>query len=57
MTAPQLMKAAQDRKSIVGFGQMPGRIPAGFVVGMPFAYVIQRLKPAKVYKPKTTKLK
>jgi len=57
MTARQLMKAAYERKAIVLFGQVPGRIPAAFVVGMPFEYVMKRLKPAKIYKPKKHQLK
>ncbi len=57
MTAPELMKAAQDRKSIVRFGPVADRIPAAFVIGMPFEYVMKRLKPAVIYKPKTKKRK
>ncbi len=53
MTPQALMQAALDRKCIVGFHNNPTRMPAAFVVNMNFHYVMQRLKTAQIYKPKT----
>jgi len=53
MTPQQLMTAALDRRSVVGFhwnienSERP--MPAAFLIGMPFSVVMRRIGDMKLY--------
>lgn len=55
MTANQLLRACNDRKAIVGFHTFRSRIPAAFIVSMPFRIVMNRLPVMRIYKSKQKK--
>lgn len=56
MTANQLLKAALDRKQVLGFHVDSNiRMPAAFVQNMQFVLVAKRLPHMKIYKPKRNK--
>lgn len=55
MTPKQLLKAAHNKKAVIGCGQFGcghRPTPAAFVIGMPFNYVCASLHLLKIYKPK-----
>lgn len=52
MKPQQLMIAAMRRKCICNLHATMERIPAAFVISMPFKYVMDRLHKARIYKPK-----
>ncbi len=49
MTPQELLKAAQDRKSVVLNGKPH---PAAWVIGMQFLYIMQRINGMTIYQPK-----
>lgn len=52
MKPETLLRASYERKAIVGLLPTTKPIPAAFLVGMQFRYVMLRLSKAKIYKPK-----
>jgi hypothetical protein len=53
MKPAALMKAALDRKSVTGFHtSIESRIPAAFLIGMPFFLVMKVMPRLKIYHPK-----